>query len=148
VAKTKRSGAWYRRAKRGRDALATLVGLDPHLLALANPGPKPDAARLAALRRYLAWRGEPNQESLELPQERKHRALALLSNPSRAWQRRKSSRRIVEALEAHDAAADRIGFKLWQEVRVQYGRFSKKTFRRDVARIQAELWGARHEHPS
>jgi hypothetical protein len=145
VTKAKRSGAWYRRAKRERDALTGSLGIDPILLAPAKPGPKPDDGRVAALRKYLAWRGEPDQENLQLPQEPKHRALALLGNPSRAWLRRKSSLRIVAALEAHDAAADPIGFALWQDVRVQYRKFSKKTFRRDVARIQTELWGAPHE---
>ncbi len=141
MAKIKRSGAWYKRAKRERVALAAAVGLDPNQLAPAKPGPKPDAARVAALRKYLAWLGERDQENLPLPQEPKHRARALLSNPTRAWLRRKTSIRIVKRLEASDGANDPIGVKLWREVRAQYGKFSKKTFQRDVARIKAELWG-------
>jgi hypothetical protein len=67
VTKLMRSGAWHRRRKRERAALAALVGLDPNQLAPANPGPKPDTARVAALRRYLAWLGEPVRKSFSYP---------------------------------------------------------------------------------
>src|SRR5262249_45298003 len=127
VTKLKRSGAWHRRRKRERVAIAALVGLDPGQLARANPGPKPDAARLAALRSYLAWLGEPDQKKLQLPQEPKHRARTLLSNPTRAWLRRKTSIRIVKRLENTGGANDPTGDKLWREVRAQYRKFSKKT---------------------
>lgn len=140
VTKIKRSGAWYRRAKRERVALADALGLDPNQLAPAKRGPKPDAARLAALRGYLVWLGEPDRKNLQFPQEQKHRVRKLLSNPPRTWLRRKPSIRIVKRLEAADAANDPIGFELWQKVRDHYKTVSKKTFWRDVARIQAELW--------
>jgi hypothetical protein len=141
VTKLKRSGAWYKRAKRERVALAAAIGRDTDQLAPAKPGPKPEAARVAALRKYLAWLGERDRENIALPQEPKHRARALLSNPTRAWLRRKTSIRIVRRLEDFDGANDPIGVNLWREVRAQYRKFSKKTFQRDVARIQAELWG-------
>jgi len=98
---------------------------------------------VAALRSYLAWLGEPDQKKLHLPQEPRHRARALLSNPPRAWLRRKRSIRIVKGLEEADATNDPNGFELWRKVRVHYERFSKKTFWRDVKRVQAELWGTR-----
>ena len=145
VRKNKRSGAWYRRLKHGRFALAVAVGLDPNHLSPAKPGPKPDPKRIAALRRYLIWLGDPDQKNLRLPQERKYRVRALLGNPPRHWRRRKKSIRALKRLETSETVSDPIGDAIWQEVRARYRRLSKKTFRRDVLRIHAELWGTRRE---
>ena len=126
MTKSKRSGAWNRRAKRERDALAASVGLDPNLVAPAKPGPKrrrPARGRVAQVSR---WLGEPGRENLQLPQEPKHRALALLSNPSRAWLRRKSSLRIVEALSAPMQRLIRLASSFGRRLGLNIGNSARK----------------------